>query len=146
MVKRCRLCSEERELSEFYANPRLPGGLCHECKVCWRARARTYRKANPTAATIRNRRYKAEKRYGITYSVALELRSRMCAICGAPPPEEGWQAIDHCHETGAVRGALCFNCNTGLGQFRDSPELLAMAAAYLVRGADYRDVDREGVQ
>ena len=32
---------------------------------------------------------------------------------------------------GWVRGILCFNCNGGLGQFREDPELLAGAISYL---------------
>jgi hypothetical protein len=51
----------------------------------------------------------------------------VCAICGRPEPEH----VDHDHKTGAVRGILCFNCNGGLGQFRDAIESLTAAAAYL---------------
>lgn len=69
---------------------------------------------------------------------------RACDICGTEESQNGKaMAVDHCHETGAVRGVLCWHCNTAIGKFNDSPELLARAIHYLTRGADYRDVDRE---
>jgi hypothetical protein len=39
--------------------------------------------------------------------------------------------VDHCHQTGHVRALLCTGCNSGLGAFRDSPERLREAAAYI---------------
>tara|TARA_R110002110_G_scaffold92002_4_gene239467 strand:+ start:1475 stop:1897 length:423 start_codon:yes stop_codon:yes gene_type:complete len=39
--------------------------------------------------------------------------------------------IDHCHESGKVRGLLCGSCNTGLGLFKDSKENLQSAMEYL---------------
>ncbi|MGC5310826.1 endonuclease VII domain-containing protein [Micromonospora zamorensis] len=57
----------------------------------------------------------------------------LCAICGGADP----QHLDHDHRTGWVRGILCFNCNGGLGQFRDSPMRLARAITYL-RGTTWQ--------
>jgi hypothetical protein len=61
-----------------------------------------------------------------------------CAICdqpeGAIDPHSKKPrklAVDHNHVTGAVRALLCTNCNTGLGRFDDSRELLRRAIAYL---------------
>lgn len=51
----------------------------------------------------------------------------LCAICRAAPAAH----VDHDHSTGAVRALLCFNCNGGLGQFRDDPYVLQMAAFYV---------------
>ena len=53
----------------------------------------------------------------------------LCAICQTAPAVH----VDHDHETGAVRALLCFNCNGGLGQFRDDPALLQAAADYVER-------------
>ena len=62
----------------------------------------------------------------------------MCAICGRPDPEH----VDHSHETGVVRGILCFNCNGGLGQFRDSIDALLNAVSYLTRAdPEVRELD-----
>ena len=42
--------------------------------------------------------------------------------------------LDHCHDTGAIRGILCLSCNQGLGKVHDDPDLLEAAARYLRQG------------
>ena len=39
--------------------------------------------------------------------------------------------VDHCHETGKVRGILCQSCNVALGNFADDIEILQSAIDYL---------------
>ncbi|MCZ9339930.1 endonuclease VII domain-containing protein, partial [Streptomyces sp. TRM76130] len=39
--------------------------------------------------------------------------------------------VDHCHETGRVRGVLCSSRNAALGQFKDRPDAIRRAAAYV---------------
>lgn len=39
--------------------------------------------------------------------------------------------VDHCHDTGAIRGLVCTKCNNGLGAFRDDPALLRKGILYL---------------
>ena len=48
-------------------------------------------------------------------------------------PDEKYLAIDHCHESGIVRGLLCMPCNTGLGNFKDNVQTLLNAIKYLER-------------
>lgn len=44
--------------------------------------------------------------------------------------------LDHCHHTGHIRGYLCNECNTGLGSFRDSDEVLQKAIDWLQQVKD----------
>ena len=39
--------------------------------------------------------------------------------------------VDHCHDTGRVRGLLCHHCNVLLGHAKESPTLLRAAANYV---------------
>jgi hypothetical protein len=75
-----------------------------------------------------------KRKYGLTpddYDAMLAAQRGGCAICGAPAPEGQSLHVDHCHDSGAVRGLLCFRCNAGLGQFDHDSERLARAASYL---------------
>ena len=66
--------------------------------------------------------------HGLTASEARRFRDgKSCAICG----ETEQLHVDHDHETGRIRNVLCRRCNLGLGNFRESPELLARAIEYL---------------
>lgn len=79
---------------------------------------------------IRSRRHET---YGLSKNglEALLAQHGRCAICDS----SGWgrmgPQVDHCHDTGKVRGILCVNCNNGLGRFGDSPARLRTAALYL---------------
>lgn len=55
----------------------------------------------------------------------------MCAICRAIFSAANRPCLDHDHETGALRGALCRACNIGIGNLRDSPSVLRAAADYI---------------
>lgn len=51
----------------------------------------------------------------------------VCLVCLSAPAVH----VDHDHETGKVRGVLCFSCNAALGQFKDRPDVIRRAAAYV---------------
>jgi hypothetical protein len=42
-------------------------------------------------------------------------------------------AVDHCHVTGKIRGILCYNCNMGLGYFKEDIEIMKLALEYLIQ-------------
>lgn len=74
------------------------------------------------------------RRYGITideYDTLHEQQDGVCAICNQPPPDGQRLVVDHCHDTGRIRGLLCSRCNTAIGFLGDDPCLVATAASYL---------------
>lgn len=78
----------------------------------------------------KRREYHFKRKYGMSiadYEAMRELRSGRCDIC----LQQKTLNVDHCHATGRVRGLLCRECNTALGQFKDSPEALMRAAGYV---------------
>jgi len=46
-----------------------------------------------------------------------------CGICNTPFTEAK-KCLDHCHETGVYRGALCVQCNAALGKLGDDLTLV----------------------
>ena len=63
------------------------------------------------------------------YDALVERSGGMCEICQTKEAVH----IDHCHDTEAVRGLLCQQCNHGLGNFKDNVALLNRASEYLSR-------------
>jgi hypothetical protein len=88
----------------------------------WYAKNRERHLAKTRARRAENRsawlRYMSaanvRRNYGLTPQDRLELfesSDGLCALCYEVPAT----TIDHDHETGRVRGALCHRCNAGLG-------------------------------
>ena len=85
---------------------------------------------------LRMRAGHLQRKYGITladYDAMLLAQGGGCAICATPQPDGQSLHVDHDHDTGAVRGLLCFNCNAGIGLFGHDVRALDAAAAYLRR-------------
>lgn len=88
------------------------------------------------AAGVRERKRNLE-RYGLTiadYDHMLAQQGGGCAICGRTDPGRHLQthfSVDHCHDSGVVRGLLCHPCNIGIGYLQDNPHVMRAAAAYV---------------
>lgn len=128
----CRDCQQPKDAKLMSkAKPGL-------CKACSTARTRAWAEANPTEWERHRRRSWLKRKYGITieqYDEMLAAQGGVCPICGTPPADpRGYRMhIDHCHDTGRVRGILCGPCNQGIGNLGDDPDRLLAAVEYLRR-------------
>ena len=153
--KKCTKCGIQKDLSEFYKRPERKSGYHSSCKKCSMKRNEKWRQNNKEKAYSYNKKWKAanetsrkekdadtryKKKYGIdTETVCGMLESQGgCAICGKrlevrSKSIESRAVVDHCHDTGRVRGILCNNCNTGIGHLKDDPDIVKSALDYLIR-------------
>jgi hypothetical protein len=91
------------------------------------ASQRKYWLANPE----RRRDFRLRARYGITLAAFAALEKAQGGACAICQKLSGRLAVDHEHDTGAVRGLLCVLCNAGLGHFDDDEARIERALEYL---------------
>lgn len=123
-VKRCYACRRTKKIDEFNRCKSRTDGRSATCKECWSEYV-----AKRTLAS----------KYGLSvddFDTMLQKQGGGCAICGHAVGilHRGKRlrlCVDHCHQTGVVRGILCNGCNTGIGSLKDDPNLLERAAEYL---------------
>lgn len=151
--KQCNGCLETLPMESFGLR-RSSGGRSKwrsRCRKCEAAKAKVYREMAKLANIERGDRSsekkmrpfhslrKYAKSLGISWDEVVEVypEDNRCEICGNTPEESSPSgrtkrlALDHDHKTGELRGFLCGRCNTGIGQFKDSVELLEGAILYL---------------
>ena len=157
-TKLCSKCKQEKPVIEFY---KRSGQKTYRsaCKVCerqgvkdwyqrnkekakqkyrdWREenidKVRAYRKQN------RAKHYRQEvmRKYGVDegwFDEQLKKQGGMCECCNrkfAWGDKQTTPHVDHCHQSGEVRGILCNRCNSVLGLSKDDPNLLSTLAEYL---------------
>lgn len=79
------------------------------------------------------------KRYGVSmgwYREQFDRQNGTCAIClreetAVIRGKRLSLAVDHCHDTGAVRGLLCRSCNNAIGMLKHDVAVLQRATEYL---------------
>lgn len=142
----CPSCQRMQPVERFNRNRARPGGLATYCKTCEQARIKKTPSAQPTAKRAYHRAYHLKSK-GLTverYLAILAAQGGGCGICHSADPKHpsGTFLVDHDHTCcpgtkscgRCVRGLLCNPCNTGLGGFRDQPELLRAAIQYVLSG------------
>jgi len=135
-TKRCPRCELVLPRTEFYVvKTKTAKGWRYssDCKSCQGTYAKQWKKDNPDKYKEQVRKSTIKHRYGLTieqFDEMMSSQNNLCGICSIDITDNPY--IDHCHNTGKVGMLLCLNCNTGLGQFKDSPEILQKALDYLL--------------
>ncbi len=136
LVNACQ--SRSKESRKAYSQKRyaemVASGICAQCQ---RAPARTQSIVcqecqDKTLWHARKRKYGIDKE---TFQSMFAEQEGRCAICSVGI-EERDAHVDHDHQTNRVRGLLCGSCNRGIGMFRDNPDTLDAAGAYLRERAE----------
>lgn len=136
----CLSCMECKPLEKFHKHKSYFRGYKRVCKEC-DARTKKQRRALEDKEVLRRKSKigHLKKEYGLSleeFETKIKQQGNRCAICDKEFNLEGRYAgpyVDHNHNTGAVRDLLCFECNSGLGRFKDDAALVKRALLYLER-------------
>jgi len=140
--KACTKCLENLPLDCFAKNSKGKFGHKSVCKSCSNKEQRALTNRRKKEDLEKWRQFRWEKHiksaYGLTSEAYWSMAKNQdygCAICDtkdnfvAQNPERLF--VDHCHNTGKVRGLLCYHCNTFLGLSKDDISILKRAINYL---------------
>ena len=121
-IRACSSCGVlfPRTSEFFYKHP--TGGLYGQCRTCICAVSARWRKNNPEKVKAYSKKSKLRRNYGITLDERIGMahnQKGLCAWCEKPLPNEGLAGIgcpiDHCHDTGVLRGIVHIQCNVDIG-------------------------------
>ena len=133
--KTCTQCNQEKPLDLFVKQSSKSDGRSAHCKECHRWSS-------------------IEKKYNLTKDQFMELwesQDWKCALCkGTDWSGAGKQYphVDHCHETGRVRGLLCNQCNSRMLpilelKFSEDRKLLLSAIVRYIKSEPLYYIDQE---
>ena len=145
-IRACSSCGVlfPRTSEFFYKDPSAADGLRARCKTCSRAVIARWCTNNPEKVKAKTKNCTLKRKYGITLDERIDMahnQKGLCAWCEKPLPNEGLAGIgcpvDHCHDTGVIRGIVHLQCNTDIGALeRESlrhPDPIAHLIEYNLR-------------
>lgn len=139
--KKCNVCLQDKPLTDFYPVTRGSEVRRTYCKACFKSQIQKWKQQNPeryreTARRSNKKNYLKRYlsfAYGLTLEQYHELYRKHNGKCAIYRKQEviSRLSIDHDHKTGKIRGLLCRTCNSGIGLFQESKDLIQKAFLYL---------------
>lgn len=117
-MKTCTKCAVEKPATrEFFSWEHRYEAWRAQCKQCLAAYKSRYFKDRRIREPDFYSKISERDMWGAgTYDALTALQGEACAICNAPRQSRRRLDIDHCHDTGLIRGLLCNRCNIQLSQ------------------------------
>lgn len=132
--KVCTRCKKEKSIHLFNRDRQKKDGVYPQCKVCTNNKFKLYQTKNKNEYRIKNNlasqkmrlkdversnKVKTKSHLRKNFNITIEDRQVLwdkqkgcCAICGKHESMFKYRlSIEHCHETGRIRGLACFFCN-----------------------------------
>lgn len=117
-VKACTKCQVSKPILDgFHLSKKASDGRASWCKTCTNSIKRKNAKRNYSQEN--KRKWALKSRYDLSvdqYAELLLMQGGACAVCRIVVEK---LHVDHCHNTGQVRGLLCHKCNIRLGGWDD---------------------------
>lgn len=159
----CIKCGDEHPVDYYRVADKARGYRHYICKPCRNKDGRERRNRDVEHSRLQERRFAAKYRaqaplykrgnyaryrFGVSpeelcshVEAAYAEQAGKCAACGDVGVLSGLTGektrdrlvIDHCHDTGKLRGLLCDFCNTALGKLKDDPAVVRGLLAYIER-------------
>lgn len=144
----CKLMVKHEDFTKLKSKTHGLSQYCRNCQsIKWKDRAQKVRawrekhikekKKDPNFVLSTQERMKKNalwNMYRLTfeeYNKLLKEQNYKCKICNTSIENTSEAQVDHCHDTGKIRGLLCRKCNVGLGCFQDNLDLFRKAMEYL---------------
>ena len=132
--KRCSVCKETLPRAAFVLDRKGAALLSARCRPCSAKYVKVWRANNVDKVRRDQRASHVRREYGLGWEEYERMHQEQfgcCAICFSAIDLLKTTHVDHCHSSGRIRGLLCLQCNSGLGQFEDDTERLMRAIMYL---------------
>lgn len=128
--ERCAWCQKQGRVA--------PKNVCYcdslggpRCSVCVRTerkqqRAQQRAQQQETLEALQNVKTAQYEQLSAAKKDAIRKALKRCEVCNT----DQRLCVDHCHDSGRVRGVLCSKCNFALGALRDNPKLINRLLTY----------------